>query len=66
MQQKRYCVLLKKIWNHEPRKKMTKKYKVTITLTSTQKAEDENAAEVMAVDEADFGNADINVVEDDS
>ena len=45
---------------------MSKKYKVTITLTSTQKAEDENAAEVMAVDEADFGNADINVVEDDS
>ena len=45
---------------------MSKKYKVTITLTSTQKAEDENTAEVMAVDEADFGNADINVVEDDS
>ena len=66
MQQKRSCALLKKIWNHEPRKKMTKKYKVTITLTSTQKAEDENAAEVMAVEDANFGNADINVVEDDS
>ena len=24
MQQKRSCVLLKKIWNHEPRKKMSK------------------------------------------
>ena len=29
MQQKRSCALLKKIWNHEPRKKMTKKYKIT-------------------------------------
>ena len=29
MHQKRSCVLLKKIWNHEPRKKMSKKYKVT-------------------------------------
>ena len=58
--------MLKKIWNHGLRKKMSKKYKVTITLTSTQKAEDENAAEVMAVEDANFGNADINVVEDDS
>ena len=58
--------MLKKIWSHGLRKKMSKKYKVTITLTSTQKAKDETTAEVMAVDEADFGNADINVVEDDS
>ena len=58
MQWKRSCVLLKKIWNHEPRKKkMTKKYKCTIDVDEshvkrfdlTFEAEDEQDAEAQAL-----------------
>ena len=40
-----------------------KKYKVKINFETTVKAENENEAEEMAVEEANFGNADIETEE---
>ena len=58
MQWKKSCVLLKKIWNHEPRKeKMSKKYRVSLEVDTehvkrfdlTFDAEDEQDAEAQAM-----------------
>ena len=58
MQWKKSCVLLKKIWNHEPRKeKMSKRYRVSLEVDTehvkrfdlTFDAEDEQDAEAQAM-----------------
>ena len=51
MQWKRYCDWSKKIWNHEPRKKMSKKYKVTAG--QTQYATYEIEVEASSPEEAE-------------